>query len=129
MALTKENLEGIDNLIQTLRRRRNQQLIDAVNGKIYIYNLEDLMRLVGELNASHNHIVSALASDEPNLYCLFKHLPTAYTLSGEVDGDCKEIMDIIEALTEGKIKACQACSDDADELKPKAESDVEHKLV
>ena len=123
MNLSREQILNIDDLVQTLRRRRNKELEEAVNGERYIYNLEDAMRLVAELNATHNHICSVLAADhdEANIYCCLKHMATAYVLSNEVDGDCKEVMDIIELLTNGKIKACQACSDDVDQLEVKEE--------
>ena len=123
MNLSREQILNIDDLVQTLRRRRNKELEEAVNGERYIYNLEDQMRLVGELNATHNHICSVLAADRDsaNIYCCLKHMSTAYVLSNEVDGDCKEVMDIIELLTNGKIKACQACSDDVDQLEVKEE--------
>lgn len=123
MNLSREQILNIDDLVQTLRRRRNKELEEFVNGERYVYNGEDAMRLVGELNATHNHICSVLAADHDsaNIYCCLKHMATAYVLSNEVDGDCKEVMDIIELLTNGKIKACQACSDDVDQLEVKEE--------
>ena len=118
MNLSREQILNIDDLVQTLRRRRNKELEEAVNGERYIYNLEDQMRLVGELNATHNHICSVLAADheEANIYCCLKHMATAYVLSNEVDGDCQGIMNIVELITDGKIKACQSCSDDVNQL-------------
>ena len=47
--MTKETLELVALDIQTERRRRNNQLLQAVQGELDIYNLEDLMRLVGTL--------------------------------------------------------------------------------
>ena len=112
-----DSLLNIDDLVQRERRRRNQQLMDFIDGKNAVYNGEDLMRLVGELNATHNHLCSAIASEHPNIYCVLKHMSTAYVLSNEVDGDCRAVMDIIELLTDKKIVACQACMDDANQLK------------
>lgn len=94
--------------IQTLRRERNNQLLRAVEGDDEVYNLEDLFRLVGELNASYNHCVASLAGDG-DIYCLLKHLATAVVLSGEVDGDAEMLYSIVDALTGGKIAPCQSC--------------------
>lgn len=125
--LTDEQIDGIAELVQTIRRQRNHDLMTALNGDKYIYNLEDAGKLIGELNALYNHLCSIKASDEVNIYCALKHAFTAYVLSNEVDGNCKEIMDIIEALTDGQIKACQSCKDDEEALTN--DSEVEHKLI
>jgi hypothetical protein len=106
--MTKELLEVVALDIQAERRRRNNQLLQAVNGELDIYNLEDLMRLVGELNAAYNHTVASIAGDG-DIYCLLKHLATSVVLAGEVDGDATAIYQIIATLTEDKIQPCKAC--------------------
>lgn len=119
MELSNEDMQkfrNIADLVQDERRRYNKMLDDYIAGKIDVYNSEDLFRLVGELNATYNHIISMLASEHLNIYCCLKHLATAYVLANEVDGDCQNIMNIVELITNGKIKACQACSDDVNQL-------------
>ena len=61
--MTKELLELVALDIQSERRRRNNQLLAAVKGEEDIYNLEDLMRLVGTLEAAYNHCVASIAGD------------------------------------------------------------------
>lgn len=112
--MNKQLLEVISLDIQEERRRRNKQLLQAVNGEIEIYNVEDLMRLVGELEAAYNHCVASIAGDG-DIYCLLKHLSYAVILAAEVDGDAKAVYEILAALTNGKIVACQACWQDAGE--------------
>lgn len=106
--MTKELLEVVALDIQAERRRRNNQLLQAVNGETEIYNLEDLLRLVGELNAAYNHCVASIAGDG-DIYCLLKHLATAITLAGEVDGDATAIYQIVATVTQDKIQPCVAC--------------------
>lgn len=108
-------LELVRDQINTERRRRNNLLLRAVKGEEEIYNLEDLMRLVGELQCAYNHCVASLAGDG-DIYCLLKHLSSAVILSGEVDGDSAELYQIIDALTEGKIAACKACHDEEENV-------------
>lgn len=109
--MTKETLELVALDIQEERRRRNNQLLELVEGKIDIYNGEDLARLVGELNAAYNHCVASIAGDG-NIYCLLKHISTAIVLAGEVDGDAEALYQILAAITDGKIEACKACHDE-----------------
>ena len=119
MELSLEDIQkfrNIADLVQETRRIYNKMLDDYIGGALYVYNGEDLFRLVGELNATYNHIISMLASEHLNIYCCLKHLATAYVLANEVDGDCQGIMNIVELITNGKIKACQSCSDDVNQL-------------
>lgn len=111
-------LELISEQIQEERRRRNAQLQEFVEGKSEVYNAEDLMRLVGELNAAYNHCVASLAGDG-DIYCLLKHLSTSVILSGEVDGDATAIYQMLSALTDGKIEPCSACKEDKNKGKKK----------
>ena len=110
--MTKETLELVALDIQTERRRRNNQLLDYVEGRAEVYNGEDLARLVGELNAAYNHCVASIAGDG-NIYCLLKHLSTAIVLAGEVDGDAAAIYQIMAVISEDKIQPCSACRQDA----------------
>lgn len=112
--MTKELLEVVALDIQAERRRRNNQLLQAVKGELDIYNLEDLMRLVGELNAAYNHCVASIAGDG-DIYCLLKHLATAIVLAGEVDGDATAIYQMIATITNDKIQPCKACKDEEEE--------------
>ena len=109
--MTKELLEVVALDIQAERRRRNNQLLQAVKGELDIYNLEDLLRLVGELNASYNHCVASIAGDG-DIYCLLKHLATAIVLAGEVDGDATAIYQMVATITNDKIQPCKACKDE-----------------
>lgn len=101
-------LELVSQQINDERRRRNNQLLSAVKGDVEIYNLEDLMRLVGELQCAYNHCIASIAGDG-DIYCILKHLSSAVILSAEVDGDAKEIYQILAAVTDSKIQPCSAC--------------------
>lgn len=113
--MTKELLEVVALDIQEERRRRNNQLLSYVKGDEDIYNGEDLLRLVGELNAAYNHCVASIAGDG-DIYCLLKHLATAITLAGEVDGDATAIYQIVATVTNDKIQPCKACKEEEDGL-------------
>lgn len=110
--MTKELLELVALDIQEERRRRNNQLLDLVEGRAEVYNGEDLMRLVGELNAAYNHCVASIAGDG-NIYCLLKHISTAIILAGEVDGDAAALYQIMASISGDKIQPCLACKQDA----------------
>ena len=106
--MTKELLEVVALDIQEERRRRNNQLLQAVKGEFDIYNLEDLMRLVGTLEAAYNHCVASIAGDG-DIYCLLKHMAYAIILAGEVDGDATSLYQIMASITDDKIQPCVAC--------------------
>lgn len=106
--MNKDLLELVAVDIQEERRRRNNQLLQAVKGEIEIYNLEDLMRLVGDLEAAYNHCIASIAGDG-DIYCLLKHIAYAIILAGEVDGDATALYQIMAAITEEKIQPCEAC--------------------
>lgn len=112
--MNKELLNIIAGDIQTERRRRNNQLLAAVRGEEEIYNLEDLFRLVGTLEAAYNHCIASIAGDG-DIYCLLKHLSYAVILSGEVDGDAADIYQMVAALTDDKIQPCQACHNEEEQ--------------
>ena len=111
--MTKELLEVVALDIQAERRRRNNQLLSYVRGEEEIYNGEDLLRLVGELNAAYNHCVASIAGDG-DIYCLLKHLATSITLAGEVDGDATAIYQIVATITNDKVQPCKACKEEED---------------
>lgn len=106
--MTNKLLELVALDIQEERRRRNNQFLQAVEGKIEIYNLEDLMRLVGTLEAAYNHCVASVAGDG-DIYCLLKHIAYAIILAGEVDGDAASLYQIMAAITDQKVQPCAAC--------------------
>ena len=106
--MNKDLLELVAVDIQEERRRRNNQLLQAVKGEVEIYNLEDLMRLVGDLEAAYNHCVASIAGDG-DIYCLLKHIAYAIILAGEVDGDATTLYQIMATITGEKIQPCKAC--------------------
>lgn len=106
--MNKDLLELVAVDIQEERRRRNNQLLQAVKGEVEIYNLEDLMRLVGDLEAAYNHCVASIAGDG-DIYCLLKHIAYAIILAGEVDGDATSLYQIMATITGDKIQPCEAC--------------------
>lgn len=97
---------NISEKIQALRRERNAQLLDAVEGNITVENLDDLFKLVGELECAYLH---SRDDAENSRYCLLKHLACAYVLSGEVDGDTAILSEIIREVSGGIIYACKSC--------------------
>lgn len=116
--MTKELLEVVALDIQTERRRRNNQLLQSVKGELDIYNLEDLMRLVGTLEAAYNHCIASIAGNG-DIYCLLKHLSYGIILAGEVDGDATSLYQIMATITEDKIQPCDACKQEEHEATTK----------
>lgn len=119
--MTNELLEVVALDIQSERRRRNNQLLQAVKGDLDIYNLEDLMRLVGTLEAAYNHCIASIAGDG-DIYCLLKHMAYAIILAGEVDGDATSLYQIMATITGDKIQPCGSCKGEEDESNPKSKS-------
>ena len=115
--MTKEALELVALDIQIERRRRNNQLLQAVQGELDIYNLEDLMRLVGTLEAAYNHCIASIAGDG-DIFCLLKHVAYAIILAGEVDGDATSLYQIMAVITDEKIQPCAACKGEENESNP-----------
>lgn len=100
-------------LIRTERRRWNNRLNALVAGKIKEYNGEDLMRLVGTLEAAYNHCLASIAGDG-DIYCLLKHISYAIILAGELDEpDVESLYEIITIISNGAIEPCAACKSDA----------------
>lgn len=106
--MTKDALSLLSLEIQAERRKYNNLLLQAVKGETEIYNLEDLMRLVGTLEAAYNHCLSSIAGDG-DIYCLLKHIAYAIILAGEVDGDVTSLYQIMAVITDEKIQPCQSC--------------------
>lgn len=97
--MTKELLEVVALDIQAERRRRNNQLLAAVNGETEIYNLEDLMRGVGSLNYAYNLVVTLKHKRDDELYkSLLIQLAYSVVLLAEVDGDASAVLDIIDKI-------------------------------
>lgn len=103
--------------IRQQRRYYNDILIDVINGESEEYNAEDLMRLVGTLEAAFNHCLASVASDN-DIYCTIKHLSYAIILVGEMNHpDVEPLYDILSIVTNGKLEACSACKQDRDNIK------------
>ena len=97
--MTKETLELVALDIQTERRRRNNQLLQAVQGELDIYNLEDLMRGVAALEYAYNLAVELKYKySEPTYIVLVSQLSYAAVLSGEIDGDASKVLSILDKL-------------------------------
>ena len=108
-------LKTLAERIRTERRLWNNRLDRAIKGNVYEYNIEDLMRLVGTLEAAYNHALAAIKGDG-DIYCILKHLSYAVILIGEMDEpDVENIYDMMAMLTGGKIEACAACKREEEE--------------
>lgn len=96
-------------ILREERRKYNNLLQSYVKGESKEYNAEDLMRLVGTLEAAYNHALASIASDG-DIYCLLKHVSYAIILVGELDSpDVEKLYDVIAIITDGKIEACMSC--------------------
>lgn len=109
----KIRLGVVADMIKELRRKYSKRLVDMVKDPSDdIYEIEDLTRLIGTLEASYNHALASIAGDG-DIYCLVgKHLPYALVLAGEVGEPTEPIYTILSILTEGKIEACVDCRTD-----------------
>lgn len=97
------------NLIREERRKYNNLLRDVAEAKKSEYNSEDLMRLVGTLEAAYNHAIASLAADG-DIYCLLKHISYAIVLVGELDNaDVEPLYNILAVITDGRIEPCSSC--------------------
>lgn len=104
----KNRLKTAVELLREERRKYNNQLRDVTNGAKE-YNSEDLMRLVGTLEAAYNHALASIASDG-DIYCLLKHISYAIILVGELEKpDVEPLYDILAIITDGKIEPCSSC--------------------
>ena len=117
-------LELIIDLIQTERRYLNNLLADICvmpEGvePVFVDNLEDLVRAVGNMNAAYEHVKAMQTLDDPDdykigLFCLIKHLATALVQIEEVGLSTRMIYKIINEVSGGRIEACGACEDDSE---------------
>lgn len=99
-------------MIRIERRKYNNLLESVVSGETAEYNSEDLMRLVGTLEAAYNHALASIASDG-DIYCLLKHISYAIILVGELDApEVEPLYDILAVITDGRIEPCEACKQD-----------------
>lgn len=95
--------------IRDLRRKYNNILNDVANGEQKEYNGEDLVRLVGTLEAAYNHALVSLASDG-DIYCLLKHCSYAIILAGEMDvPEVEDLYEIMTIISDGRIEPCSSC--------------------
>ena len=96
-------------------RRKYNNLLKEVGAGKEEYNSEDLMRLVGTLEAAYNHALASVASDG-DIYCLLKHVSYAIILVGELEKpDVQPLYDILAIITDGRVEPCSACKQDAKE--------------
>lgn len=103
-----DRLKTVSELIREERRKYNNLLQDVVNGKEE-YNAEDLMRLVGTLEAAYNHCLVSIASDG-DIYCLLKHISYAIILVGELEKpDVEPLYEIMTIISNGRIEPCISC--------------------
>ena len=94
-------------LIRDERRKYNNLLKEVVEGREE-YNSEDLMRLVGTLEAAYNHALASIASDG-DIYCLLKHISYAIILAGELqEADVEPLYTIMTIITNARIEPCSA---------------------
>lgn len=102
-------LKTVAEMIREERRKYNNLLKDVIEGQAEEYNSEDLMRLVGTLEAAYNHCLASIASDG-DIYCILKHISYAIILVGELDSpDVEPLYDILAIVTNGRVEACAAC--------------------
>lgn len=107
--MDKDALKTAAEMLREERRKYNNLLKKVVAGDAEEYNSEDLMRLVGTLEAAYNHALASIASDG-DIYCLVKHVSYAIILIGELDSPDVEIMyDIMAIITNGKVEPCESC--------------------
>lgn len=110
-------LKSVLTRIRDLRRKYNNILNDVANGEEKEYNGEDLVRLVGTLEAAYNHCLVSLASDG-DIYCLLKHLSYAIILAGEMDvPEVEDLYEIMTIISDGRIEPCSSCK--REEIKDK----------
>lgn len=109
--MNKENIEKAIPKIRELRREYSRMIEFAIESEDK-YECEDMIRLVGHLQAAYDHLLASRVHDG-DLYCVLgKHLPTALILAGEVGWEVGPIYEIMSILTDGKIKPCSACKED-----------------
>ena len=117
----EDRLKAAAEMIRTERRIYNNKLRQVVEGRAE-YNSEDLMRLVGTLEAAYNHALASIAADG-DIYCLLKHISYAIILMGELDEpNVEPLYDILAIISNGKIEACSSCQREEDNNNNKEEA-------
>lgn len=117
----EDRLKAAAEMIRTERRIYNNKLRQVVEGRAE-YNSEDLMRLVGTLEAAYNHCLASIASDG-DIYCLLKHISYAIILMGELDEpNVEPLYDILAVISNGKIESCSSCKREEDNNNNKEEA-------
>lgn len=111
MKLKKENIERAIPLVKELRREYSRMIEFALESEDH-YECEDMLRLVGHLQATYDHLLASRVHDNDGYCVLGKHLPTALILAGEVGIEVGPIYNIMSVLTDGKIEPCSACKED-----------------
>ena len=96
-------------MLRDERRKYNNILKKIIDGELKEYNGEDLVRLVGTLEAAYNHCLASVAADG-DIFCLAKHISYAIILCGELEQpDVEPLYDILAIITDGRVEACAAC--------------------
>lgn len=111
-------MNNIEAAIPKLRelRRQYSRMVESILESADDYECEDLLRLVGHLQAAYDHLLASRVHDG-DLYCVLgKHLPTALILAGEIGIEVGPIYEIMSILTDGKIKPCSACKKDKEDV-------------
>lgn len=113
----KNQLLTIVTMLRGLRRHYNNILKEVAEGGRAEYNGEDLMRLVGTLEAAYNHTLVSLSSDG-DIYCLLKHISYSIILAGEMDSpDVEDLYNIMTIISNGNIEPCASCKREEEEDK------------
>lgn len=110
--------------LRDLRRKYNNILNDVAKGELTEYNGEDLVRLVGTLEAAYNHCLVSMTSDG-DIYCLLKHISYAIILAGEMDvPEVEDLYEIMTIISDGRIEPCSSCKrEEKDDNNKKGDSD------
>lgn len=111
MNLKKENIEKVIPLVKNLRREYSRMIEFALESEDK-YECEDMLRLVGHLQATYDHLLASRVHDMDGYCVICKHLPTALILAGEIGWEVGPIYNIMSILTDGKIKPCSACKEE-----------------
>lgn len=104
-----EQLKTVAEMLRDERRKYNNILKKVADGEIEEYNGEDLVRLVGTLEAAYNHCLVSIASDG-DIFCISKHVSYAIILAGELqEADVEPLYTIMTIITNARIEPCSAC--------------------
>lgn len=109
--MQKNNIELAIPKVKALRREYSRMIEFALESEDK-YECEDMIRLVGHLQATYDHLLASRIHDGDIYCCISKHLPAALILAGEVGIETGPIYDIMSVLTDGKIEPCSACKED-----------------